>query len=120
MTTEVTDNEVLHRRVHPTHVKPDGSVSSAAFTDDELSVDRASLRTPEVTLEGRRNYGIVSLVVGEVRSLKQEVRADPTLLNPAHALVLGHKPKSLQRQLARSARWVVRVADQCTSAQASE
>lgn len=36
----VADEEPLHRRIHPTFVRPDGSVSSQAFRDREMSVDR--------------------------------------------------------------------------------
>jgi hypothetical protein len=110
--SQVEDAEILHRRIHWSQVKSDGSVCSAAFTDPEMSVDRANLRKAEETLQGFTGYGVAALVAGFARSLEQEVREDPTLLNKAHALVAGKKPKSTQKKLARAARWVVRVPKQ--------
>jgi tRNA G18 (ribose-2'-O)-methylase SpoU len=106
--SEVLDSESLHRRIHPSHVKPDGSLSSAAFTAPELSVDRVALRTVAETLANHAGYGVAALSTGYVRSLDQEVRAAPDLLNRAHALVVGRKSKGIQRKIAKSATWVVR------------
>lgn len=107
--SKVADNEVLHRRIHPSQIRPDGSVSSAAFTDIELSVDRSALRTADETLNGYTGYGLAGFAAGFAREVGQEVRPDPSLLNRAHALVIGKKTKGTQRQLAKSARWVVKV-----------
>ena len=106
--SDVADDEVLHRRIHPLQVRPDGSPCSAAFTDPEMSVDRARYRQVEETLNGHPGYGAAGLIAGFVRSLSQEVRAVPELLNKGHALVVGKKSKSTRRKLAGAATWVVR------------
>lgn len=108
---EIDDGETLHRRIHPTHVKPDGSVSSQAFRDPEMSVDRAAYRRTADTLHGYSGYGISALLAALARQHGQIVRADPQLLNPAHALVEGSKSKSVARAFARAATWVVRPSD---------
>lgn len=105
----VEDPEQLNRRVHPEQVKPDGTVSSAAFKDPEMSVDRAALRRVEETLKAHDGYGAVALIAADARALDQKVHADPTLLNPAHALVVGKKTGSISKKLAAASTWVVRI-----------
>ena len=92
--TPIADDETLHRRIHPIHVKPDGNVCSAAFNDPEMSVDRASLRSADETLREYDGYGLAAFVTKHARDLGQEVLPDPELLNPAHALVTGKKTKA--------------------------
>lgn len=99
----ITDNEKLHRRVHPTFIKSNGSVSSQAFTDPEMSVDRADYRSVDETLKDYPRHGCASVETGFARSLGQEVVAAPLLLNPAHAHVNGKKPKSVAKKLAKNA-----------------
>ena len=106
--SEVADQELLHRRIHWTHVKPDGSLCSAAFTDPEMSVDRAALRRADETLRDHVGHGLAALTAGFARSLDQEVREAPELLNKAHALVVGKKTKGTQKKFAKAATWVVR------------
>jgi hypothetical protein len=108
---DIRDDETLHRRIHPTHVKPDGSVSSQAFRDAEMSVDRAAYRSTAATLHGYSGYGISAFLARFARQQGQIVRAEPELLNPAHALVEGTKSKSVARAFARSAAWVINVSD---------
>lgn len=98
----ISDDEKLHRRIHPTFIKPDGSLSSQAFTDPEMSVDRAEFRSLDETLDGCPNHGCAAVETGFARGLDQEVVADPMLLNPAHALVNGKKTKSIARRLAKN------------------
>ena len=57
----VADEEPLHRRIHPTFVRPDGSVSSQAFRDREMSVDRGLYWEPARSLQGYDGYGLTSL-----------------------------------------------------------
>lgn len=99
---DVSDGEKLHRRVHPTFIKDDGSVSSQAFTDPEMSVDRAEYRTLDETLEGCPLHGCAAVETRYARSLGQEVVAAPELFNPAHAHVNGKKTKSVARALAKN------------------
>jgi hypothetical protein len=96
----ITDSEFLHRRIHPTQMK-EGRPSSAAFTDPEMSVDRAALRTVDETLRGYGSYGVAGFSAGFARGLEQEVIPDPALLNQSHALVKGHKPRATSKRFAR-------------------
>ncbi|MBK7536597.1 MAG: hypothetical protein IPI49_14760 [Myxococcales bacterium] len=111
--SEISDDEQLHRRIHPMQVKDDGTISTAAFTDPEMSVDRAQIWTAQRSLEGHPGMGIAAFTAGFARTLKepQEVVPDVTeLFRPAHALVKGKKPKATQKQLARGSSLVVRPA----------
>lgn len=107
----VADDEPLHRRIHPTFKKDDGTVSSAAFSDPEMSVDRSPYWGLDQTLLGYSGYGVAALLAASARGYDQEVVSDPMLLNPAHALVKGEKPKSIARKLARASAWVVQIGD---------
>lgn len=107
---EVAGAEPLHRRIHPTFVSSSGRVSSQAFTDPELSVDRALYREPSETLQNCEWFGLVAFLAQVARDIGQEVRADKQLLNQAHALVVGKKTKSVARRLARSSEWIVELA----------
>ncbi len=105
MTLEIPDAEKLLRRLHPVQIDDSGRPTSAAFKDPELSVDRASIRTAEESLGEylQRGYGIASITAGFARGQRQEVLPDPTLLNPAHAVVRGDKPRSVARAFAQAA-----------------
>lgn len=105
----VADEEPLHRRIHPTFQRPDGTISSAAFTDPEMSVDRGHYRSIEESLENYGTFGLAVLLASAARQLGQTVVADPDLLNPAHALVRGHKSRSVARSLARASAWMVKI-----------
>lgn len=109
----IADAEQLYRRVHPTQVKDDGKLSSAAFTDPELSVDRAMLTTTEQTLREHPKHGIAAFTAGLARELEQEVVPDASLFNRAHALVKGSKPKSVKRRFAREAELIRQPASDC-------
>lgn len=105
--SNIHNEEKLHRRVHPHFIRPDGSVSSGAFTDSEMSVDRTGYRSLEDTLDGCPDHGCASLETAFARSLEQEVIAVPELLNPAHAHVSGRKTKSIAKSLARNSTRVI-------------
>ncbi len=108
---EVDDTEPLHRRIHPTFVHPTGRISSQAFTDRDMSVDRGRYREVSETMQNCAGFGIAGFLAEAARKLGQEVRADPELLNEAHALVVGKKTKSIARKLARASDWVVELGD---------
>lgn len=112
----VADDEPLHRRVHPLFVKPDGSVSSQAFRDPDLSVDRGQYRPTQETMRGCETHGLVALIAAAARHLHQEVVAAPELFNPAHALVKGTKSKNTAKALARATTWVIAVGGQSETA----
>ncbi len=115
---EVEDTEPLHRRIHPTFVHPSGRISSQAFTDREMSVDRGRYREVSETLRNCKGFGMARFLAEAARNFGQEVRADPELLNPAHALVVGKKTKSVARKLARASEWVVELGASALSSPA--
>lgn len=105
----VADEEPLHRRIHRSWLKEDGSISSAAFNDDRLSVDRGRYCTPEQSLSAYGGFGLAAILASYARSEGQEVISDVyDLFTLAHCLVIGKKPKAMRRRLATAASWVVR------------
>lgn len=100
--SNIGDHEVLHRRIHPDQMKDNGRPSSAAFTHFEMSVDRASIWSVEKTLHEHPDFGVAAISAGLARELKQEVAATPSLLNPSHADVSGHKTKSVSRKFSEA------------------
>jgi hypothetical protein len=92
-------------------VKGDGTISSQAFRNEEMSVDRGMYRDVTETLLGFPSQGVARLIASEVRAFNQEVIADKEMFNEAHALVNGKKSKTIARALARiaSGAWVVQI-----------
>lgn len=107
---DIDDKEKLNRRIHPTFVKPDGTVSSQAFTDLKMSVDRAEYRKPKESLLNYNGYGLAGFLTQIARKIGQDVYSEPELLNFAHAIVEGKKTKSIARSLAKAATWVVPIS----------
>ena len=114
---QIADDDLLYRRLAPLHLKPDGTVNSAAFKlrgrpDPQVSVDLARLTTLEVTLgrAPRPGFGLGTLVAGDPRSLGLGLRHDPVPSNPAHALIEGQGPNDIQtaRRLAEMTRVLVK------------
>lgn len=109
----IPDDAVLWRRIHPDHVVDDDNLgrkrpTTAAFRDDELSVVVAKAdRDPQSVLIGLEKFSLVSIIAGTARALGLEVSPDPTGDEPAHALILGRKTRSIQNALAKAAVWVV-------------
>ena len=100
-------SERLWRRVHPNHFK-DGRLTSAAFSGFEMSVDIANIqRDMSITLGN--DAGVADFEAAAAQSLNQQTVADPLPDNPAHALVVGHKPKSVKRSLREAACFKSRV-----------
>ena len=85
--------------------------TSAAFQDDNLSVDWCKYSTAKESFDrykrasGLLNVALVSIKVEHAIDLKQKVEYDPCTINgeynSAHTLVIGHKTKSIARQFAR-------------------
>lgn len=107
---EVDDLELLWRRVHQSQFVPDGEggmkVSSAAFTDPNLSVDRAWIVIAaggDVSTTRQDGVGVAQFSAGFARSLDQEVDPDPVEGNDAHALVKGDKRRGNRRVAKRLA-----------------
>lgn len=118
----ILDHDRLFRRVPPNHLVPqnDGSLrlSSAAFKDDELSVNIESLmveqgRLPDDTLAGHPGFFLTSITAGNVRSFGHAVVKDNVSqpneppVDPAHGLVLGKKRGSFAKAMVRSHDWIV-------------
>ena len=113
----IPDGELLYRSVHPEHIKQDGSVTSSAFEGaggPHISVDRASLSTPEETLARLpKHVRVVQLVTGYVRTITPGVASDPVPGNPAHAQIIRDpslsrsKWKEVKRHLATACSWAI-------------
>ena len=105
--TRLSDDELLWRRIHRDHVRSDGRVSSAAFSGDEMSVDVASIQLDmSITLSG--GAGVGEIKTETAHKLGQDVVSDPLPGEPAHALVIGHKTRSVRRALRDAARFITR------------
>jgi hypothetical protein len=118
----ILNTDPLWRRIPPMHLVPDQTeggvrVSSAAFIDDPDDGDPMSVvlgrellesgRQPQSALGPHTNFGLMQITAQDARECKQVVFRDPIDDEPAHAKVAGDKPKSVQRRLARVARWVL-------------
>jgi len=113
---EVHDEWGLLRRIPPWHFtwEADGAVrpSGAAFDDDQdgnpmsvvVAEECAGL---EKVLEGHEGFALVRIPVGVAKEKGQRIVLAPTEAEPAHALVVGKKTKSVRRALARASEWVV-------------
>lgn len=103
----MADYEYLYRAIHPNFIKKDGSISSGAFNDSQMSVDLASRTTVDRSWARfrSRGFGLASFSVELARSLSQLVRHDPEPCNHAHTLVIGRKSRRIGLQFAKNARW---------------
>jgi hypothetical protein len=106
----VSSDEPLHRRISPEQVRDDGSPSSQAYTDPEMSVDRGHFRDPVDSLSGYDGFGLAGLIAQFALDQGLQVLSDKLLLNPAHAVVRGNKTRATARRLARASTWVVQIA----------
>ncbi len=112
MTVEhIPDEDFLYRRIHPKQLKPNGEISSAAFSGDETSVDWEKYTTPQKTLQGFPHYHLSSILAGIPRQKGQEVKHNPTEENQAHSLIIGHKTKSISRFLSINSILIIRAPD---------
>jgi hypothetical protein len=107
---EIGDDDILYRRLGPDHVNQDGTVNSNAFKlhgrpDPEISVDLASVTTPEESLARAPNdrFRLGVLKAGAVRDLKLVVRHKPVDGNQSHSVIEGAKSKKEGRLLAEIA-----------------
>lgn len=106
-TVDVAAEDLLWRRLHELHLVRDAEgserISSAAFTDPELSVDLARLvpgRDFRITMGAGAGVAEFLVSAALVRGLQAEHAPEPH--NYAHTLVLGKKTESIKRHLARS------------------
>jgi len=115
----IPDSEHLYRGIAAPQIHPDGTrPSSTAFIinrkDPHVSVDRASLCTPEDTLTGlEKSIAVAQLQARSARAVTIGVASDPLPQNPAHALIIRDlsltKPewKRRARKLAKACTWVI-------------
>jgi hypothetical protein len=107
----IQDEDRLLRRVphtDPNYIKPDGTLSSFAFSlkknEEGLSVNIERLTTYEATILDKSRFRLYVLSASEPRSLGLDCLHDPKPENDAHALITGSITKSISRQLAAKAR----------------
>lgn len=112
------DREKLYRAVFPESYKQmfwrkDGTVSSAAFADEEgLSVERGDFRDDKSVIEEMRKFfrgSIISLTVEQCRNVDAIVKYRPSKRSEYHSEIHGseEKPllsKSQRRKLATAAK----------------
>jgi hypothetical protein len=117
----ILDDHALLRRIPPQHLVPDHNtrrirISSAAFEDDRdgdpMSILLAETlrdlgQSPDAALAGHPDFGLASLTARLVREKGQIVVRRPEEGDPAHGLVVGHKPASVRKAFARAAKWAV-------------
>ena len=108
----IRDPDPLWRRIHPTFLRSDGTVSSAAFSNSSdgsgmsVTLGREAMATgvtPKLALSRYPTHGLAAITAGDCRSHEQRIQRDPTAEDRHHALVSGEKTKAVQRQLARAA-----------------
>ena len=114
----IGDDERLLHRIRLDDVVVDSGTgqrrpSSATFRSKSniISVDLASLTTPDKAVATYPHHALVEINVGTVRSLGCKVVRDPLPDNPSHALLYGSGPdgrmtKSQAREIAGRCRWV--------------
>lgn len=109
--------ERLLRRIPRTWVDWDGqgnaTISSAAFKDEELSINLESTmalnrRPPEDAVRRYPGYGLAAITAAHARSLQQAIARDPLPEEPAHGVVCGPKKRGgIAGKLRDGAVWVV-------------
>ena len=113
----IPDHERLFRRIPRTWVDWDehgnAAISSAAFKDEELSINLESImardeRLPEDAIRSYAGYGLAAITAADARSLQQAVARDPLPEEPAHGVVYGQKKRGgIGGKLRDGAVWVV-------------
>ena len=102
--TPVADDEVLYRSIYRTpwhkYVDPDGRSTSRNFKlrpkdQGKLSVDAASLTTPETAVGDLGRFALAAVANADVQAIGLSSFYDPHTVqdhgfdNPAHAYILG-------------------------------
>ncbi len=110
----ITVEAELWRRIHPDWwIKDHGTgiyrLASAAWENaphtNALSVTIADETAGEhVLLDGHQGYGVAAITAGLARANHQVIARFPTQEDPAHAHVIGNKPKSVRNALRKGSR----------------
>jgi hypothetical protein len=113
----IPGDERLFRRIPRTWVNWDENgnpaISSAAFRDEELSVNLESVMVrnghpPADAIRNYLGYGLAAITAAHARSLNQAVARDPQPEEPAHGVVYGPKKRGgVGGKLRDGAVWVV-------------
>lgn len=83
---------------------PNGSPMSIVLSD---ALDESN-RPYESVLQGHDSgFSLAAISAGLARQCSQLVTRDPLPEEPAHGLVVGEKPKSVCRKLAKNAQWII-------------
>lgn len=113
----VPETANLWRRVPEIHWVDDGAggkrPSSAAFQDDPEGSPMSAIVAEESTMarafapvvEHRLAFALAEFPAKVARDRNQEIVRDPTDTEAAHVLVVGDKPKSVLKGLARASTW---------------
>lgn len=112
--TDIDEADDLLRRVFHYHIKPDTSVSSAAFMtrsskpDPSCSVSLARITPPERLLQtGLEGQRVVSLPVRVPLRMNLKVTFSPEENDPGHCLIEGLGSKQQCVELARASHLVL-------------
>ena len=113
----IADEERLFRRIPRTWIDWDddgrAAISSAAFKDEELSINIESVmvrdgRPPADAIREYPGYGLAAITAAHARSLSQAVSSDPIPEEPAHGVVYGQKKRcGIAGKLRDGASWVI-------------
>jgi len=113
----ISDDDNVLRRVPtflPNFIKPDGTISSLAFSkkrdEDGLSVDLERLTTLAITILDKSKFRLRRINVGIVKNDINgglDVIHKPVLNNNAHCLITGNITGSKQKQLLKFSEEVV-------------
>jgi hypothetical protein len=113
---QIPDEAPLLRRVHPAQIVPDGitgkpRVSTAAFTDPEMSVDAEPILIEDglnwcFSLREHPGHSLVSFAAIVARQVNQAVEHKPKPENRAHTEVIGKKTGAVKEQLRKTCVWV--------------
>src|SRR5262245_33611381 len=100
----IPDEAILFRRIHKALLVDGGKISSAAYGNENLSVNWEKYSNPAATADENSAY-VTSLVSGQCRALGQMVEHKPLEPdqehdpNQAHAEIIGKKRKQIKQQL---------------------
>lgn len=107
----IPDEDILFRRIHKTHLTPEGEISSAAFKQPRMSVNWEKYSDAKSSAD-QNSAAVVALISGGCRELNQTVEHTPIEPeqpfgpNQAHAEVCGNKTGAISRKLKDIAKMV--------------
>src|SRR5579862_7814214 len=100
----IQDNDRLFRRIHFSHLLPEGKISSAAFKQERMSVNWEKYSDAKGSAD-QNSAAVVALLSGDCKALGQTVEHAPIEPgqhfgpNQAHTEVCGSKKRAISAQL---------------------